>query len=266
MNFGEVFIARLLGFKIILHVHEGYDFAKNFKYKLKISCFCVGSIIVGSHYANQSLRKLTGFVGKVIHNGIELGINKSNISNEVSQLKLGILGTINPNKGQIVALKAVKELIKNGNKVHLSLAGQSCDEIYFNQITEYINKNDLNSYVDLLGFVSDSSCFLKGLDLLIVPSYDEVFPTVVLEALSIGLPVIASNAGGIPEIIDDKKNSYLFEVGNFIELVKIIHNISINKAQLEPVSKNAIETIESSFSVNSMVSKINLNIEACLYG
>jgi glycosyltransferase involved in cell wall biosynthesis len=258
MNFGEVFIARLLGIKIILHIHEGYNFAKHFKYKLKISCYCAKEIIVGSNYANHSLKKLTGFTGNVVYNGFKLGEpKKHDFKKQREVFTLGVLGTINHNKGQLIALEALKLLIDKGLNVRLLLAGMSCDDCYMNVLNDFINSNKLNSYVEILGFVSDSEDFLKSLDLLLVPSYDEVFPTVILEAFAVGLPVVGSRVGGIPEIIDHKKNSYLFKAGSSINLAKIINGLLKNKLEYKMLVENAIDTIRVKFDIKSSTLKLN---------
>lgn len=264
LNFSEVFISKFLNTSVLIHIHEGFNFCKELKWRLKISCFLADKIIVGSKYANKALKQLTGYNGSVVYNGTHVNPTLNRKLSHKHFFTLGVLGTITPNKGQIIAIQALKQLIDSDLKVKLYIAGKIFDKEYNQVLKSYIKVNNLQDFIEFKYEIADSTAFLKSLDVLLVPSFDEVFPTVILEAFAIGSPVIASRVGGIPEIVADNKNSYLFEAGNFISLAKIIQNILNNKSQLKTISKNAVETIKNQFGMNKMIYKINSNIEACL--
>ena len=60
-----------------------------------------------------------------------------------------------------------------------------------------------------MGYRSNPLVFIRNADLLVLPSSEEGFGRVLLEAMDVGTPVIGTRVGGIPEIIDHKKNGYL---------------------------------------------------------
>jgi glycosyltransferase involved in cell wall biosynthesis len=259
LNFSEVFLSKIFHIPCILHVHEGLGFCKNFKWRLKVSCFLTNTIIVGSRYANNSLFKLTGYKGAVVYNGIK--INKDCYSSNLTfPIRLGVLGIITANKGQLVALQALRELIAKGVKVKLKLVGRVADNNYYQIILNYIKEYNLQEHVEINAEVSSPLKFIGSLDILLVPSFEEVFPTVILEAFSIGVPVIASRIGGIPEIIINNKNSLMFKHGNFIELARAIQKLFNNKSAFKIFSRNAINTIDNKFSDISMIYKIKSHI------
>ena len=78
-------------------------------------------------------------------------------------------------------------------------------------------------------------------DLIILPTYEETFGLIVVEAMLMKVPVIGSNAGGVPEIISDGKNGFLFETKNDNALLKKIDYIIENREIRKKIVKNAYE-------------------------
>jgi glycosyltransferase involved in cell wall biosynthesis len=72
-----------------------------------------------------------------------------------------------------------------------------------------IIENNLDNKFDLKGFIQDKSKFFNEIDVFLLPSYMEGLPTSVIEAMSFGIPVIASNIDGIPEVIINNYNGLL---------------------------------------------------------
>jgi glycosyltransferase involved in cell wall biosynthesis len=261
VNFGEVVIASLFRVPVLLHIHEGKNFAQQYRYSLKISCFFVDNIIVGSQYVNGVLNSIARKSGIVIYNGVLLPndfyVKKRNIGIPV---KLGILGTINSNKGQLVAIEAMRTLEERGVSVSLTIAGTVEDEVYFEKIVEFLNQNSLNDCVKFIGLVPNAEAFISTLDILLVPSFDEALPTVILEAFSVGTPVVASDVGGIPEMIENEINGFLFQAGESQMLANYLEQIISNYGFLESISVSAIEVLKNKFDLNSN----NNEIKKCL--
>ena len=250
LNFSEIFLAKFFLIAVLLHIHEGKNFCSQFRLKLLISCFFTNKIIVGSHYVNSVLFLLTKRNATVVHNGVSLQANNL-INKKLSNVpfKIGILGTINPNKGQFVGIEALNLLIKRRLNVKLHVAGKVVDEEYFAEMHDYININMLSENVEFLGVVQDSNTFLNSLDLLLVPSFDEAFPTVILEAFSTGTLVLASNVGGIPEIIQHRVNGFMVEAGNAGMLADAIEKIIINYSNMHELKLNASNLVKEKFDI-----------------
>jgi glycosyltransferase involved in cell wall biosynthesis len=119
-------------------------------------------------------------------------------------LRLGYLGKLQPDKGIEFLLNTLKNLsISNWE---LLVAGKGTVEY-----ESYLKKSYQSPNISYLGFIKNENFFPK-IDFLIVPSlWNEPLGRVVFEAYSYGIPVIASNRGGIPEIIDEGETGFLFE-------------------------------------------------------
>lgn len=89
-------------------------------------------------------------------------------------------------------------------------------------------------------------------DILVISSLWEGFGYVALEAMAAGVPVIASNAGSLPETVKDGVNGYLFPVGDYTRLAEIIRSLSGNQFVLGRL-KNGATTTADDYSIDRMV-------------
>ena len=261
VNFGEVVLAGLFRVPVLLHMHEGKNLAHQYRYRLRFSCFFADQIIVGSHYVNRVLISITQKTGNVVYNGV---LSPSNFHCKKRKIetpvKLGILGTINPNKGQLIAIEAIRMLAERGIEAHLLIAGKVGDQVYFEKIVKFLNQNSLDDFVKFIGTIPNAEAFISSLDFLLVPSLDEALPTVILEAFSAGTPVVASNVGGIPEMIENLINGFLFQAGNSEMLANCLEEIIFNSDSLENISLTALEVARNKYDLN----KNNNQIKAFL--
>lgn len=112
------------------------------------------------------------------------------------------------------------------------------------------DKVEHSSNVIMLGEIDNASNLLEYADIFILPSNYEGLPISILEALCFGKPVVASNVGGIPEILNTF-NGYSSE--NTVEDFKgYIDNIMMNKEKYQSFSQSARETFEKDFTVDEM--------------
>lgn len=264
VNFGEVVLASLVRIPVLLHIHEGKKFSNAYRYRLKISCLFANRIIVGSHYVNSVLNCLTGRFGAVVHNGVDLP-NEIPVKRRPSDapLKIGVLGTIDSNKGQLVAIEALCLLVEKGLSAKLKIAGKVGDDGYYAQLCNFVKLNSLDEFVEFVGVVPDADVFLNSLDLLVVPSFDEAFPTVILEAFSTGTLVAASEIGGIPEMIENKVNGFLFKAGDSMMLADIFEKV-INDDVLEKLPQSALRFLHERFDVRTTNRLLAINLDEML--
>ena len=111
---------------------------------------------------------------------------------------------------------------------------------------------------NILSNVPNAARYLKNFDIFVLPSLKEGLPYVILEAGLAELPVIASNVGGIPEIIEDEKDGLLVPPANPEELAAAIKKLVENKTLRENLAKNLREKITKEFSLEKM---LNTTIE-----
>lgn len=107
--------------------------------------------------------------------------------------------------------------------------------------------------ISVLGPRTDIYAILSALDIFILPSLWEGLPTAVLEAMAVGLPVIASDTGGLSELIDDGVDGFLFPVGAHKpfskKLIQLIEDVNLR----DSLGQKARKKVEAKFCLNQML-------------
>jgi glycosyltransferase involved in cell wall biosynthesis len=98
-----------------------------------------------------------------------------------------------------------------------------------NELSAHITKNNTEKQIALLGFVQNGSIYYNAFDIFFLPSLKEGVPYVLLEAGIAGLPCIAGNVGGIPEVIENEKSGLLVTPSNTNDLKKAFENLCRNE-------------------------------------
>ncbi|MHA1835829.1 MAG: glycosyltransferase family 4 protein, partial [Candidatus Odinarchaeia archaeon] len=146
-------------------------------------------------------------------------------------------GRLEPEKGALLALKTFYKLHKVDKNIKLKIVG---DGILKNEMVNFAKTHNLNSSVEFIPTLPHED-FLKILseaDYLLLSSKTEFMPNVLLEAASLGVPVIAFNFGGIPYLIKNGKNGILVESGNESEYIKKTIEAIKNKELHKKISLN----------------------------
>lgn len=117
-----------------------------------------------------------------------------------------------------------------------------------------VRKLELSQQVNFLGNLKSTKEVLNISDLFILPSSSESFGLAALEALACGVPVIATNKGGIPEVVENGKSGYLSEVGDFKEMAKNSLNILNNESQHNQFKINALNSAKK-FDIKNVLPK-----------
>lgn len=135
-------------------------------------------------------------------------------------------------KGQEYVMKAISDLKKDGFDIKYYLIGGGNNE----RLKEFVKKYNVEDNVIFKGSFPHNEIFklLSEMDLYIQPSLQEGLPRAMIEAMSVGIPIIGSNAGGIPELIDHK---CIFKKKDTKKIVSMIKNID-NNFLVEQSEKN----------------------------
>ena len=168
-------------------------------------------------------------------------------------------GTLSDYKGVDVLLKAVEIVDKN---IPFKIVGNGTDENKYKDIV--INKGFTN--VEFINGVDrgDMIHFYKDCISVIVPSnYFEIFGMINIEAFSLGKPSIASEIGGMPEIVHNNSNGLLFEPGNYNELAECITKLWNNKELAKNMGQNARQDVSKYYTKESYINNL-INIYTSL--
>jgi glycosyltransferase involved in cell wall biosynthesis len=160
---------------------------------------------------------------------------------------IGLLGQISPHKGHDDAIAALSLL---GSGYRLLVAGRGEP-----QYVSTLKEKAVRLPVEFLGFVPLPEFFDK-VDLLIVPSWEEPFGIVLLEAMSAGIPVIATDRGGPVEIIPSRLHGLLIPPRNARALADAIHTVAHDEEFRLKIIRTAREHVETNFDIRKIVPRI----------
>lgn len=162
---------------------------------------------------------------RLIYNGIDINkFDPERFNRTVCKEKLGIaknqkvittIGQIYPRKGISFLIKACKRLAFAEShaelKVKLLIVGSdpTPNERNLTFLKSLISRLNLEEKVEFLGYREDIPDILAATDVFVLPSLEEPFGRVLIEAMAMKVPVVATNVGGIPEIVEDGKSGFL---------------------------------------------------------
>ena len=198
-------------------------------------------------------RKVKRVPVHTIYNGIEPKLfvaQNVEEKQEGKEICLGFISRLNEQKGIYVFLDAVAKLRQKSVLLRVIIAGNGEAE---EEIKRTIERLRLSDCVHMIGFRKDIANVLKQIDVLILPSFSECFPMVILESMCMKKPVIATNINGIPEQITDGENGYLVNVGSADDIVSCVMEYWKEPDKLLWQGENAYQTVTSKFTVDKMV-------------
>jgi glycosyltransferase involved in cell wall biosynthesis len=145
---------------------------------------------------------------------------------------IGVPGTLRPMKGHPFLLEVAKRVVDARPEVRFLIAGDGTPA-YRTKLTEQASHLGLNASVQFLGTISDMRAFYRACDLVCVPSRAEPFGRIVIEAFTLGCPIVGTAVGGICETIESGATGILANYGDvagFAEaLVKLVDSPALRK-------------------------------------
>jgi len=140
-------------------------------------------------------------------------------------VRIACVGRLVPEKGQRLLIEAVALLLQTGAAVRLSLAGDGPERASLEELAAELRVTD---QVEFLGAVphTDVDELLRRSDVFCLPSFAEGVPIVLMEAMAMELPVVASRVMGIPELIEDRVSGRLVAPGSLPELADALSQLA----------------------------------------
>ena len=145
----------------------------------------------------------------------------------------------------IQAFALLSEQVKNAYAVIIG------DGVLRPELVEQINKAGLEKKIILAGFYDHDAVLsmIKSCDIYVMPSKSEGIPFALLEAAAVGLPIVATNCGGIPEVLTDNVNGLLVPVSDPPSLASAIKKLCVDRQFAAQLGFKARETIRESYSI-----------------
>lgn len=172
---------------------------------------------------------------------------------EMDTLVLIYVAEINSNKNQIMLVDTVNVLKEKYQNIKLVLVG---DDSNSDDLKKYINDLNLNRIVDILGFRNDIVELYALSDFVVASSKREGLPVNIIEAMAMGIPIVATNIRGHKDLLKNEYYNVLVEINDHLRMAQLIDYIYENTKVY-----NAIKEINYTSSINYSVEEVNKDLE-----
>jgi sugar transferase (PEP-CTERM/EpsH1 system associated) len=266
-----VFAARLAGVPVVIHSEHGYELEvlkglplrrkllRHAAYATADAVFTVSSDLRDYH-ASQARISPAGIA--VLANGVDSErfsprpekklACRACLNLPETSLLIGTVGRLVPIKGQALLLHATKLLLERGVDLHVALAGDGSELDNLRYLTASL---DLSNRAHFLGALKNVEDFLNALDVFVLPSVSEGMSNTLLEAMSSGLPVVATRVGGNPELIQENVSGQLFRVGDVAELAEHLSALAGDVELMQTLGASARARILAEYGLDAMVGR-----------
>ena len=195
---------------------------------------CVRSAVSADGYSQHCnetrFRQLFGFVG--------------------NETVLAVIAQLIPRKGHRYLLQVLPALLGEFPEMRVIFFGQGILE---EKLRRQVREQGLDDRVTLAGFRTDLPQILPCLDLVVHPALMEGLGIALLQAAGAGVPIVAVNAGGMPEVVRDGVNGLLVPPGDSAALAAAIRRLLSNRPLMQQMGQAGAALIESEFSIDCMV-------------
>ncbi|MDZ4857765.1 MAG: glycosyltransferase [Candidatus Hydrogenedentes bacterium] len=214
--------------------------------------------VANSHAAAQFAAKLEGLDAariRVIHNGIDAGalaaqVKPVELALPANARIVGMVANFSPVKDHALFVEAASRLASTRSDVHFLLVGSGGLR---RNIEGTIQKHGMQSLFNIISTSNECASLLARMDVCVCTSLREGFPNVILEAMALQRPVVATAVGGIPEIIEDGVTGLLVRSRNPRDFASAIARVLGDPALAALLASNAVARVCTSFPIAAMV-------------
>ncbi|MFB3778134.1 MAG: glycosyltransferase family 4 protein [Bryobacteraceae bacterium] len=269
------FAARLGGVPHIVHHAHGFSFNKvlsprahRFFVGLERLAARAGDHIISVNDEHRHMAIRLGVTRperiSTVHNGIEIGPLRTAEGRKLrrdlgfsdSDLLIGAVGRLAPQKGFIYLLQAMPAILKEAPAAHLVLAGEGPLE---EELKEETRKTGVAGRIHFLGFRSDVPALLAAFDVFALPSLWEGLSISLIEALAAGKAIVATDIDGNREVVDHGKTALVVPPADVPALASALGLLLSDRPLAERLASSARRSAEVRFSVRRMVEQ-NLEV------
>jgi glycosyltransferase involved in cell wall biosynthesis len=248
------FAAKLARRRSVAHVH-GLNSA---------TCFRYSDRVVAVSEAAKRFLCAQGLDEKriqVVHDGVDLDCfqpvpldeARLRLGLDPKQFVFGVFGRLSAEKGQSTAIEALFLLRRQGVDAQLVIAGDGADRETLEKSAQALGIGDS---VLFAGFVEDVRELMSACDAVAVPSLKEGFGLAAVEAMALERPVVASNVGGLPEIVVPDQTGFLFSSGDPAALAQALSELAGNPPLAQSLGKQGRERGEECFDQTKQFEKV----------
>jgi len=262
--------ARLAGVPVAVHSEHGYDLEtldglpfrrriiSRAVYSMADAVFAVTSDL-RCYHARQTWVSTDRI--RVIYNGVDTerfaprpgvsGVVRKELGIAPQCLIVGTVGRVVPIKDHQTLLMAVELMLQRGLEVHALVAGSGSE---LDNLKAYVASSpNLPGRVSFTGAAENIPDLLNAMDVFVLSSLSEGMSNTLLEAMATGLPVVATHAGGNPELTEEGKSGFLFSPGDFQGLASCLGSLIHNPELRKCVGQAGRQRVLERFSLERML-------------
>lgn len=216
-------------------------------------------VAICSHGRSQLFRSLDHPLWAkihLVHCGLESAFHNVAPTPPPSTPRLVCVGRLCKEKGQLLLIEAAHRLAQEGIQFELVLAG---DGEMRGVLEDLLSRYGLTQQIRITGWISSDQVRSEILasQALVLPSFSEGLPIVIMEAMALRRPVLTTFVGGIPELVQHGKNGWLFPAGSVDALASAMREcFAATQPALEAMGSAAHERVLASHSIDAEVSKL----------
>lgn len=197
-----------------------------------------------------------------IHNAVDLEKFSPDIEPAVINLGdmsfnrdilIGEIGEVDPRKEQKNVIQSFKIVCEENNNVKLLFIGSKDNQKYYEYLVKLVNDLNLNRKVYFLGHREDIPQIMSLLDIIVLPSSLEGLPRIIIEAMSSGKPVVASDIAGNRELVIDGVTGYLFPLHDVKALSSHLKDLINNKEKRIMIGQNGKARAKEMFDIKKQI-------------
>lgn len=180
-------------------------------------------------------------------------------SHSAEPLVIGAVGRLSKEKGFDLLITAVAKLVREGLDLELHIAGEGEES---QALADHASSLGISDRVKLLGFQSDTVALFDTFDLFCLASLREGLPNVVLEAMSMEVPVLATRCGGMESFAVDRREALLCPTGSAEALAAGLRELATDQGLRTALAKTARARIEADYSFETRMRRIAATYDA----
>lgn len=239
------------------------SFKKNEKIQMKImeSLKFSSEVITPTPRLNKQLKKELNINSKTVGYGInplklDIDISQDLLSKYQGKKIIVSVSRLIRTKGIDYNLNAIKELVKKDNSIIYLIIGNGPEK---NSLMELASELGISNHIEFLGHLTSENTmkYIKLADIFSLPSWQETFGLVYLEAMGSKVPVVGCFDQGFDGIIIDRKNGYLAPMHDVNALVNIMDKILKKPEDIEDVVLNARNTVINEYTFKKIAGKLD---------
>jgi len=252
-----IIVSKLLGIKVIIH-SNACEFDSFFERQNKIQKRIIKAtlnnadlIIAVSPEWAEVFRAISNTKVITIYNFIDIPDRNYY---DMDSNYITTTGQIGKRKGYYDIIKVIPSIVSENKKIRFKFCGNGEGD----KICEEINKLVISDCVDVSGWLPNSEIIelLKKTMVFVLPSYNEGMPLAILEAMSYGVPIISTNVGGIPTLVEHGVNGLIISPGDIKHLEDSLRLLINDPGLRQRMSNNNYDKIKSEYSIESNMKNI----------